>query len=85
MHWPSLLEAYSKIWDWPPESDLRASDHIFLATLNLLFCITCALRSRKDDGASGVVYFRRSQALMSVPHSQSRLLLVLATVIDLPS
>ena len=65
------METYTKIWDWPPESDLRASDHIFLATLNLLFCITCALRSNKDDGASGVVYFRRSQALMSVPHSES--------------
>jgi hypothetical protein len=62
------MDAYNQIWDWPPESDLRASDHIFLATLNLMFCITCALRSNKDDATSGVIYFRRSQALMSVPH-----------------
>ncbi|KAL7408844.1 fungal-specific transcription factor domain-containing protein [Mrakia frigida] len=67
LHWPSLMKKYEQIWMWPTEEHLIASDHIFLATLNILFCITCALRSGKDDNVSGGVYFRRSQTLMSVP------------------
>ena len=66
------MQKYEKIWSWPTEEHLIAADHIFLATLNILFCITCALRSSKDDSISGGVYFRRSQTLMSVPFSESR-------------
>lgn len=62
---PSFCTKYLQIWDWSSETALRTSDHIFLASLNLVFAVAVLLRGEDPD--QGGMFFKRSQALISIP------------------
>jgi hypothetical protein len=67
VHLPSVHKKYRHICEASADATHQYStkEQIDLATTNLLFAITCAIRSAEGDAALIGVFFRRSQALTS--------------------
>ncbi|CED85099.1 Zn(2)-C6 fungal-type DNA-binding domain [Phaffia rhodozyma] len=68
IHFRTFRSKYSTLRRQPLREASTAADHIYLASLNLIFCLTCAIRSRAGDMERAGVCFNNSQALMSTTH-----------------
>lgn len=67
VHFPTVYKKYRRICAASADATHQYStkEQIDLATVNLLFAITCAIRSGEGDAALLGIFFRRSQALTS--------------------